>query len=241
MATTAQDILTAAIATSLANDGGTSPLANNNPELIAVLSRKVRQIYGQMALPNDQGGSNLGDFFKTTWAITVATPSTNLVALPSSPEIAYIDFILNAGGNSVSVVPAYDLLVNGTAEVPPAVLFYDRKLRSCGRTGDPNAGDVLTIYGSYLPAILSQVSDFIGATTLSDATTTTWPSDLGDPYLVAWLGLYLAMKDATRGQDEVQNYVASLSEAAQLLAARLGLDATTLVSPRGETKQQPSG
>ena len=76
MATQASTILTAAINLSLANDGGTSPLANNTTELLGVLSRTVRHVYAQAGLPPSGGGGGYTNYFTRTTTLTLGTPNT---------------------------------------------------------------------------------------------------------------------------------------------------------------------
>jgi hypothetical protein len=228
MATPASVIIQAAIDSSTANDGGASPIASNSTEMLGVLDRKIKQVYTLVALPRDKGGTSEGDFFKTTWTITVGDPGV-LVDLPANPNIAFIDLVQDTAGNNVSIVPYRDV-VDGIAEYPPAVILLDKQMRSCQRDGDPVAGDVLTIFGSYLPGTLATVNDFIGAITPGDANTSTWPSEAGDPFLVAYLGLYFAMKDGTRDGSEVQNYRDDMTSSAQTLADLLGVNASALVT-----------
>jgi hypothetical protein len=233
MATQVTKILQAAIDSSTANDGGASPIANNIPELIGVLDRKVKQVYALVALPGSRGGSAEGDFFKTTWTVTIGTPSTSLVALPAAPVIAFIQAITDTSGNWVSVVSYRDLL-DGLAEFAPAVVILDQKLRSCARFGDPVSGDVLTILGNYLPATLTSLTDYIGATAAADPATTSWPTQAGDPFLVSFLGLYLAMKDGTRDPSEIQHYQTEMQTSASILADLLGVNAAALVTTSDE-------
>jgi hypothetical protein len=138
MATPASVIIQAAIDSSTANDGGASPIANNSTEmLLGVLDRKIKQVYTLVALPRDKGGTSEGDFFKTTWTITVGDPGV-LVDLPANPNIAFIDLVQDTAGNNVSIVPYRDV-VDGIAEYPPAVILLDKQMRSCQRDGDPVA------------------------------------------------------------------------------------------------------
>lgn len=230
MATQAVTILQAAIDSSTANDGGASPVANNTPELLGVLDRKVKQIYSLVALPEVKGGAAAGDFFKTTWTVAMdATSAATFVALPGSPVIAFIHSIVDEAGNPVAIVPYRDF-IEGLAEWAPAVAILDRKIRSLAREGDPVEADTLTVFGNYLPATLTSINDYIGATTAADATTTTWPSEAGDPFLVAFMGLYLAMKDGTRDLSEIQHYQQDMEAAALVLSDLLGINASALVN-----------
>lgn len=221
MATTAADIITPAIRSSSANDGGQTDLANNTGELVAVLSRVVRKVYAIAGLPPLEGGGGYSNFFTRTSTVTIGAPNTTYVSLGTTPEFVFLQNIVDNTGTKVSVVTLRDLR-DQIAELPPAVVIADGKIRSAGRTGDPSAGAVLTFDGSYLPAILTLSSDYIGATTPADATTTAWPGDVGDPFLIAQLGWYLAQKDGARDSEELQGYQAQIQEYGQALAQRIG-------------------
>lgn len=221
MATQAQDIITPAIRSASANDGGQTDLANNTGELVAVVSRIVRKVYAIAGLPPVEGGGGYSNFFTRTSTVTLGTPNTTYVSLGTSPEFVFLQNIVDNAGTKVSVVTLRDLR-DQIAELPPAVVVADGKIRSAGRTGDPAAGAVLTFDGSYLPGILSTASDYIGATTPGDGTTTAWPGDVGDPFLVAHLGLYLAQKDGARDSEEIQGYLAQIQDYGQALAQRIG-------------------
>lgn len=222
MATQASTILTAAINLSLANDGGSTPLANNTTELLGVVSRTVRQIYAQAGLPPSGGGGGYANYFTRTTTLALGTPATTPVALPSNPTYAYIPTFTDAGGTVVSVVTIKDVN-DGVAEYPPAIIIADGKAYSAGRQGDPTAGAVLTLSGSYLPADLAADTDYIGATTNNDATTTAWPAQVGDPFLIFDLGLYLATKDGARDAAELQRLTEQRSDALDRLAQTIGL------------------
>lgn len=226
--TTAQTIIDAAIASSLANDGGTTVLANNTTELLGVLSRVLRQVYAMAGLPQDAGGFTAASAsFVRTGTVTIASPITTPTAFPSLAT--RLLQIVDAGGDYVSMIALADLR-SGTAELPPAVIVADRTLRSAARTGDPTAGAVLTVDYAYVPAALSSASDILGATTPSDATTSSWPSEAGDPFLTHWLARYLSQKDGTRDPAELQQLTALLQQDAAVLAGLLGISAANLVT-----------
>lgn len=231
MSTTYQTLLTAALNRSLANDAGGTALANNPAELVAVLSRTVRQVYTLSGLPPDAGGVALGQYFVRTLTVTLGTPSTTFVALPTAPELLYIFAITDAGGTKVSRASLRDLR-DGLAETPPAVIVQDQTIRSCGRLGDPTAGAVLTLDGSYLPAEATLATDYVGATTPATASTSHWPSHVGDAYLIATLARYLVIKDTTRDPTELQALDAEIGEASKLLGQVLGVAPAKLSAVR---------
>ncbi len=224
MATQAQAIITAATATSLANDAGRTDLANDASELLAVLNRKIKQLYALAGMPKEFGGMGSGDFFATSAAVVLAASP---VALPAA---AFRHVIEDATGRRVTVVPRADL-IDGVAEMPPAVIIEQQKIISAARPEDPVPGATLTVHYTPLPALTS-VTDYIGATTPADATTTSWPDWVGDPFLVAVLARYLAVKAGDRDADEMAALNQDLQEAATLLGAVIGIDATTIVEDR---------
>lgn len=221
MATTVQSIIDQAIASSLANDQGRTLLANNPAELVAVINRDVRAVYAAAALPPTEGGQGYGNFFTTSGTVTLGSPATTYVDLPTNPTFCYFQNFVDNAGTVVKVVTLRDLR-DGTADYPPCVVVANNQIRSAGRTGDPQSGAVLTFDGSYLPPDLTTVNDYVGALTPSDATTTAWPAYVGDNYLVARLGLYLALKDGARDQAELAGYQADVGKATQLLAQVVG-------------------
>lgn len=229
--TTAQTILDAAINSSLANDGGTTDLASDTTELLGVLNRFVQAIYTEAALPDEVGGMGRANYFLSSQTVTLGTPSTTWVALPTSPTYLYIPLVLDNAGGPISVVSLLDLR-QGTADYPPAVVVAERKIRSAGRSGDPTATAVLTLEGSYLPGDLTSTGHFIGAITPSDSSTTAWPNFVGDRYLIDSMALYLAMKAGDRDTAELQYLTGEADQSAARLAGVLGVSPARLAQVR---------
>lgn len=225
--TTAQQIIDAAIASSLANDAGRTDLASDTAELLNVLNRKIQQFYVLAGSPSEQGGAGRGDYFATETNVTLRA---GFVALPAAAFRH--SFVRASDGVAVAVVPQIDLDV-GRAELPPAVVCQRDRVKSAGRVGDPAVGEALTVRYTPLPALLSSGTDYIGATTATDATTSSWPEAVGNPFLVAWLARYLAIKASDRDADEMQSITQDLAEAASLLATFVGIEATTLIEDHG--------
>lgn len=229
MTSTAQTIIDGALASSLANDLGTTPLANNTTELVRVISRAVRQVYTLAALPPEAGGFDQRHAaFVREVSHTVGKPATTWVTFPTSPEVIRLLGITDAGGDPVAMVPLTDVAWDVT-EIPPAMVLADRKLRSAGRTGDPTAGATLTLLACYVPAELTAAAHFIGATTPTDDTTTAWPSAAGDQFLIDWLAHYLSRKDG-RDDAELQSLTTALQQDAGILAGILGVSAARLAA-----------
>lgn len=222
------DIITAAIARSLLNDVGVTPLASDNTELLGVGGRLMRKVYLSAAMQPPQGWQR-GNFFILTTTLTVGTPNTTLVALPASPEVGQILQIVDNVGTYVAAVSLQDVRQD-MAECPPAVVVQNNKIRSAARTGDPAAGATLTVDYSYLPPSPTAITDYVGATTLSDSTTSAWPSSVGDQWLVDELALYLAVKDGTRQPAELQALQSSAQESAQALSSLIGVNLARLAS-----------
>jgi len=143
------------------------------------------------------------------------------------PAAAFRPTFANASGDPVAVVTQADV-TDDVAEMPPAVLIRQDKVVTVGRAGDPVATDVLTIYYTPLPGTLTLGTHYIGATTPTDPATTTWPGWVGDPFLIAWLARYLAIKAADRDADEMQALAQDLQESAVLLGTLIGVEATRL-------------
>lgn len=230
MPTQAGTIITAAINRSTANDGGRSEVSSNTTELLGVLSRTVQRIYVLAGLPKSNGGMADGGYFARVLTVTLGTPATTFVNLPSGLA-TWTGLIQDAGGSEVTVVTARDL-VDGVAEVPPSVVIQSGKIRSAGRLGDPTAGAVLSFTAPAMPGDLTSTAHYIGATTPSDPTTTAWPSWVGDDWLIALLARYLAIKDGTRDAAELQALEADAAAAAGLFAEVVGVEAGTLADVR---------
>jgi hypothetical protein len=220
--TIAQAIIDAAIASSLANDAGRTDLADDTTELLNVLNRKLKQVYTLAGMPKRFGGAGDGDYFAASAVVVVTGAPVTL------PAAAFRHTIVNAGGQPVSVVPRRDL-IEGIAETPPAIVIEQQKLVSAGRAGDPVPGDQLTVRYTPMPGTLTLGTHYIGAVTPTDPTTSIWPDWVGDPFLVAWLARYLAIKASDRDADEMQALTNDLTEAATLLSTIIGVDATRLV------------
>lgn len=232
MPTTAQDIITAAINRSLANDNGETDLASSSVENLAVLSRLVRRVFALAALPGDVGGfGGRTDYFTRTQTVTLGTPATTPVALPSNPEFARITSITNAGGQTVNVVTLRDLRDN-VAEYPPAVVIADQTIRSAGRNGDPTAGAVLTLDGVYLPPDMTALTHVVGATTPADASTSKWPEHAGNEWLIASMARYYIIKDGLRDAGELAAIDAELEGLTPILAATIGVAPARLSTVR---------
>lgn len=225
MTTTAQALIDAAIASSLANDAGRSDLANDTSELLNVLNRKLADIYTLAALPPEYGGLSRGDYFGATTTVTLGA---SFVALPTS---AFRHTFTTSLGVRVAVVPQADL-DDGLAELPPAVVVQGNTVKGAGRSGDPGNGATLTVAYTPPPGTLTLGTHYIGATTPTDASTSRWPEGAGNPFLVAWLARYLALKAGDREEPELGRLESDLSAASQTLGTILGVAATRLADSR---------
>lgn len=231
--TTAQTILDAALNSSVWNDGGNTSIGNNPAELVAALSRTVRQVY-VLAAQGD-GLDPLHAYFVRSTTITLSATLATAVALSANAaglDILRVLAVTEAGGDPVSVVPITEVRL-GIAEIPPAVILMDKTIRSAGRTGDPTASAVLTLDVAYAPPPLTAAAHFIGATTLTSASTSAWPEAAGDPFLVAWLARYLAAKEG-REQSEIDGYSDALQQAATMLGGLIGVAGARLAAVESE-------
>ncbi len=229
MPTIVQDIIGPAIASSVANDLGQSELANNPDELVAVISRRVRQVYTLAAMPKSHGGMGKGYYFATSELIVIgASPSV-------LSEAAFRHSVVrDPAGTRVAVVSQADL-DDVRAEMPPAVVIEGAKLRTAGRPHDPVIGESVRVRYTPLPAVLTATSHYIGATIAADPSSTVWPGGVGDPYLVAWLARYLGIKGGDRDPQELEEIKTDLQAAADLFAAVVGVDAARLVADVEDT------
>lgn len=220
MATTAQTIVDAAIASSLANDDGRSDLANDLAELLGVLNRRIREIYTLAGMPREYGGMGRGDYFATSVPVALGGGP---VALPAA---AFRHVFETTQGARVAVVSRADL-ADEVAEMPPAVVVEQLKVSGAGRPGDPISGEVVIVRLTPLPGLLTLGTHYVGATLPADASTSQWP-EAGDSYLVTWLARYLAIKAGDRDPDEMQALEQQLTDSAALLGALIGVDGTRL-------------
>jgi hypothetical protein len=223
MSTQAQTIIDGAVKTSLANDAASSDLSSDTAELLNVLNRKLQQLYVLAGTPSDDGGMGQGDFFAASTLVAVAASP---VALPVA---AFRHIISDSSGVRVATVTRADL-VDGVAEMPPAVLIEQQKLLSAGRPGDPVIGALLTVRYTPVPGLMTSSGHYIGAVTPSDASTTAWPDAAGNPFLVTWLALYLARKAGDRDPEELASLKDELLEAVAILAKHIGIEATVLTT-----------
>lgn len=224
--TTAQTILTDAIARSAANDAGSSELASDQAgELLRVLSRLVRRVYALAGLPAEENGWGASPYFLARATVTVPNPNTTPVLLPSTPELVQLVRVADAGGLPVSIGTVPDLL-GDTLDFPPAVAVANGKLQSGARLGDPLAGDVLTCVYAYCPPMMTALTDTIGATTPALPSTSAWPSAVGDAFLIDAMALYLAIKD--NGRADAAALEGEVQASAALLGSQLGVNAARL-------------
>lgn len=142
-------------------------------ELIEHLNRVYQRVWPLIARSRpDQYGA------ETDLTMTGAPASTTL---PSS--IIDILVILDEDSDPVNVIPITDR--QRTWNLAPCVYRVGTSLKSRAQTGDPVAGDVLT---------LSYLDQPTALTALADALDTRWPVR-HDQLLVDFLATYLATKD----------------------------------------------
>lgn len=223
--TTAQTILTDASARLVSADGVRTIAADQEGEMLRVLNRLVQSIYGLAGLPQLAGGFADTPFFVTRSNITLSSPATLWVSIPSSPPVVYLLGVRNAVDEPIHTVSRHNHMA-GRIEFPPALIVQGRSIRSAGRPGDPAAGAIVTAEWSYAPPDMTDLGHFIGATTPSDSSTSEWPSHVGDQVLVDSVALYLAVKDNLTGA--VQNLRAAIQQDSAPLAALLGLQGSAL-------------
>ncbi len=226
MSTQASVIIDAAVKSSLLNDAQRTSVARDTAELLAVLTREVQALYALAGTPPDRGGMSRGDLLATSTTLTL-----NAATPPSVPTAAFRPMWSDATGASVAVVTRRDLL-DGRAELPPAIVIEQHKVRTAGRSGDPVEGAVLTLRYVPLPAVLTATTHYLGA--VADPTLSTdsyWPDHVANPWLIATLRKYLAVKRGIPTEDaEMQDIVQAVQQSAGLLANYLGLNASDLVS-----------
>ncbi len=221
MATTADTIIDAAVDSSDSSERNI--VADDAAEILGVLNRLLFRFYTLLGTPEEQGGASQGDFFATTTTVTI-----NASVPPSLATAAWRHLFEKADGTPVAVVTRLDLS-KGRAELPPAIVIESGKVRSAGRTGDPVDTDVLTVRYTPLPGTMTKVTDFIGATTPVDAGTTLWPEHVGNPWLIAELRQYFAIKRGDAQEDELADIREQREASATALAQFVGMNATRLI------------
>jgi len=220
--TTVEDIMFQAIASIGVSDAAIDQLADQN-EIFLYLDKIIQNFYTMAATPQELGGFGSGDYFMTNSTLTIAaTP-------PALPNASFVPILVDAAGTRVHVVKQIEL-AKGIAELAPAAVVQGNTLQTAGRSGDPIAADVITLYYTLRPVKLVKLGDFIGATTVDDATTTKWPEYVGDRWLVARLALYLATKIPEPSQAVVGRIQKDIEEAAAALAQVVGVSATRLTA-----------
>ncbi len=210
--TTVQTILEGAYNRYSANDPG--KLAQD-PELIAHLSRVYERTWPLIARARP-------DQFQAEAVLTLASYPPS-VALPAN----MIDLlaVFNAASESVWVIPATDR--NRVWQLAPCVFRVGGTLRSRFASGDPVAGDVLTVSLLDAPAAL---------TTLTSVIDPRWPVR-HIQLLVDELAAYLGIKDAGRSDADRNALLADLKRDALALAAEFQLAPEAVEWIHGEVER----
>lgn len=218
--TTVEDIIYPAMTQLGLADGKTVDLLGDAQEIIGYLNHEIQRIYTLAGMPDE--GFGAGDFFLTSTTLTVNTSSP-----PDLPAAAFTPLFADSSGNKVHVVKQLEL-IKDIAELGPAITIQGNKMRSAGRAADPANAAVITVYYTAKPALMDSITDFIGATTLQSSSTTDWPIHVGDRFLVARLGLYLAGKSGEVGEVIIARLGQEVKEQAALLATLLGVSGSKL-------------
>jgi len=228
--TTSQDIIDAAIGSSLSNDspGLDGSQASGLTELLGVINRRVRRIYTLAGMPPERGGMSRGDYFATTTTLTISA-----AAPPAAPTSAFDHLFADASGVEVRVVSRRDVQ-RGHAELPPAVIIENRSVVTAGRTGDPVDDDVLTVYYTPLPALHTLGTHYVGATTAATDTTSEWPEAVGNPWLIAELRRYLAIKRGDADEAELADIKQEIGDTGGTLAELIGINKTYLTTSESD-------
>ena len=215
MASTVQQIIDAAVDRSLLNDDQVTELTSDTGPIIAYLDRIVNQVYVAAARPPDAGENAKRDYFATSDTVVLVAGSK---ALPTAPAPAWTPLFLTAAGARINVASRRGI-VDGVAELPPAVIVQQNTVYTAGRTGDPGDTDTLTVIYTPVPGPLALTTDYIGATTPATASTSVWPSHVGDEYLISALAEYLGVKAGDRDPTELKTLADDKNRALALLMA----------------------
>lgn len=205
--TTAQDIITAAIAKSLKNKPGT--LATLGTELVGELSRLQRAIYAlaprinftyfagytEVAAAAESGGP-----LQQGWPIPEGECCFRLEATTRTQAPTAL-----ADGKEIVLVPFDDRAAEAGK---PAVYQLGQTYFSAGNALDPTGGEI-RVFVSRRPEVL---------TALTDALDPQWPEAYNE-ILIDGVAMYLASKDGRA--DEVASLTTERSQWMQLLVAHL--------------------
>ena len=148
MSTTVQDILEGAYNRNSSNDPGKLAV---DGELVAHLHRVFQRVFALMARARP-------DQFSTTAFLTLAG-ATPQATLPAS--IIDILNVLTVLGAKVNVIPITEQF--RTWHLAPAVYRRGQALVSRNKSGDPAAGNVLTLIHLDAPATLAALADVLDA------------------------------------------------------------------------------
>lgn len=198
MTTTARTLIDAAYSRSAANDP--NKLATDT-ELIAVIDRRLKQIYSFAARQNPfyfgQSTSVTGD--ATKWVRPTAAELVFKVEA-DGPAGTGVDRKITTVGLEVSLVPFEDR----EAEMAPRIYPLGRAYYSVGIAAtDPSAsinGDKLKIFYSRRHADLNPA---LPATDAANTLEADWPEQFSD-LIVIHLSKYLNIKDIARSPAEFQ-------------------------------------
>lgn len=225
--TTAQIILTDAINRAIENDAGDSEIARDQEgEGLRVLNRYIQRIYALAADPASWGAQ---PYFLTTGSLTLGSPATTFVALPTTPRVARLVQVTTATGASVAIHTGPDAR-RQLLDFPPGIILQDQRVRVPGppfRVGDPVAADALTLDYAYYPADLATLEQVIGAIDAGDPDS-PWPAAAGDPFLIDLMARYYCIKDDAARAD-LGPLGEDIQADAETLAGVFGINAASLV------------
>jgi len=205
MPTSCQQIIEAAYSRSTANDPG--KLATDL-ELIGRLDRTYQRMYAELAVAS-------GDNCLSTTTLTLGgSPAT--ATLPTDViDVTRVEI----AGSKVYLIPAYEK--DRAWHLAPAVYRQGTSIISRGKTGDPTAGTILTVFILDAPAAL---------TSLASTLDVRWPHRF-DSILIDDLALYLSDKDVDRNPADYANLRTDLSDSTTAFNA--------LVSNSNSAKETP--
>lgn len=208
MTTTAQQLIEAAYSRSTANDPG--KLATDG-ELLGVGNRIYQALFALAAAAAPERFLS-----KTTCGLS-GTPATGTL----STDIIDIRRVQTSGGTKVNVIPVEEL--ERGWHLAPAVYRQGGSLISRGATGDPAAGDTLTVWQLDAPTSLAALTDAI------DARFPLRHVEL----IIVEMAMYLATKDTGRDAAEFAALKQFRDMQLEAFFRLSGLSMTALQSPHG--------
>jgi hypothetical protein len=177
-------------------------VASDTARILDHLNNALWSLYADVAGPVLDARLERSDFLAQDDNVVL---TSGFVALPRT--YVWPPVFRTTLGARVAVVSREEVSDN-LAELPPAVLFQNGKIKGAGRSGDPVSGDTLVATGTVKTGPLTTAGHYIGATTPTDASTSAWGvvEHLGNDFLIDELASWFAHRAGDRTDAELKLY-----------------------------------